>query len=275
MGRLLSIVVVLVVTLPMGSKTPSLHAQSDERIPVAVQAARDNLKEALESGASVRDVVTEYVAAPWIASVIRNSPRSARTWQLSPEVVPDLPDEEIVNFVVARAQHIILCTSLLWSLVSLADMQQMTEVSETALTVMRRLATPPEIEGRQARYRVAAPSCIELVDRNGDTAVIRSSADITDVLSYERTFAESESMAFRSDDLVGGPFYAENVAYFESRFAGSMTVDHGVANVLRNAMPGWSDDGQVFRFTTSGLMMYFATALHEDPQLVFLAPFSW
>ena len=267
-----AMVVVVVVVVSV-----ALRAQQRDGIPDDVLEMGDGLRmDFVESNLDVRELVAKHNAEPWIARMIRSSPRAAISWQIAPEVVSSLEDDEIVDFVLTRAQHVAVCTFVLWNTVLLRELQEMEEPSEAMQSFMRASVTP-EMEERELTYRVGPTDCIELVDRAGDTAVIRSRGEIEDVFAYERAFATSEVMRSRSAELIRSQVYDENAAYVESEFAGPITIDRGFANSFRTAVPDWPGDGRAFRLTMNNLMLYLVTELPESEgvQLVFVAPFVW
>ena len=272
MDRVHWIAALLALTLSASWAAPWLRAQSSSGIPEDVFEMGDSLREMFESSLSVRGVVAEYNAEPWITRIIRNSPRAARSWQLSPELVPSLEDGEIVDFVLSRAQHVAVCTIALWNRVSMVELRAMDGPSEALLRFMRDATILPEIE--RGRYNFGpAGGCVELTDREGETVVIRTRDEVDDVRSYERAFTRSEGARSNFQEYIRSQMYEDNAAYVEAQLAGQIAVDRGFANTLREVVPEWSD-GRAFRFTMNNLVLYIATDLPEGTQLVFLAP-SW
>ena len=238
----------------------------DVEVPGEVASARDYVEESIFYRERLRAIARELRAPPWIVSLMRSSPRAARSWQLSPDVVVRLGDEEIVDFVLLRAEHIVSCTRVLWQRV-----QDMTEPSEAMLEFAR------ETRARtvQGYDYFVGPDCVFLLDSAGEAVTIRTRDEVDRVMAYERAFVESQAERLPSEDQMEANNYEYNKSIFWDEISGWDTyLDRGFSRRFRRAVGDWPSSAQAYRFATHNVMFYFATGIHSEAQLVFLAPFA-
>ena len=246
-----------------------LPVAQEAGVPAPVLKKRDDLRTALESGSSVRQVLTREEATPWIVKIIRGYRRAATSWQLDSAAVSAMGDSQITDFVVERAQHLLTCTTMLWTRVSLA------EGFDPDADVVRQLQAEMTPAGAAGAYRVG-PDCVTLLDNRDEPAVIRTPQQAAEVLAFERRFADSVAPRLSLQSLTAQPTYRANTAYFTTAFAASLAEDRGFSQAVLRAKVGLTPEVQVFRFSMTNLSLYLSyEPAGNASRLLFLAPFSW
>ncbi len=267
MGRVLQRLVLLSISLSVAVSL--LGARQSNDVPPDVLRVQSDLRTAFEARLGIRGMALEYGAASWIGKVLRSSPQAARSWQLLPSFASELDDEAILEFVLARAEHVAVCTAIFWNYVSLSTGDA--EPDELR-TFVGQVTVPPN-EGSAFGYNLRG--CIELADLDGNTVMIGDTTEMQDVLLYERAFTDLVVPRFGAAELTRNSRYIENRDFVESEFSASIREDRGFAGRLRRAAENWPESGRVYRFSMSNLMFYVATEIEDRTQVVFLAPFSW
>jgi hypothetical protein len=240
----------------------------DTVVPAPVVKKRDELRAALESTLQIEAIVSSEEARPSLVRIFRAYDRAAKSWQVDPAALAELRDDQIADFVVYRAQHVVSCTAALWTRVSLAD----AALSKESLLQFQTDMAP---DGVQGPYRVG-PNCTYLFGQDNEAVTLRSPKDVLDVLAYDRRFAQSVAPRVAGrPGLTREKLFVSNAAYFEQEFAAALAEERGFAQALRRTKAEPDADVRVFRFSMANLMLYLRYDTAGRARLIFMAPFSW
>ena len=96
--------------------------------------------------------------------------RAGSAWQLEPAVLRELNDQQVADYVIARAQHVLTCTTFVWSRVLLE------KGLDTQPDLINQVQSELTARGVAGGYSVG-PDCVSLLNQAGEPVVVRRVTD--------------------------------------------------------------------------------------------------
>ena len=236
------------------------NVQPQESLPPAVAVFASELEsrvvKSLDIGAKLRRSSEDVIA------IMRNHDRMAKAWQLAPELVTELTDGEVMDFVSARANQVLVCGSDLMSLIAIETADE-----ESLARLARSVTTPYYAAPRSGEIGVSR-DCATITDASGEPIKITTRAQFESFVRVSETFNASIARELITRNFWNEGTYRENMEYLAGQYGDTLTR---APRFVRAARLG--EGTRVFTLRLVNLTVYIGLT-DGQPRLLFAIPFT-
>ena len=226
------------------------NVKPQESLPPAVVKFASELKSGgIELRLSPEDVI----------AIMRNHGRMAKAWHLDPDLVTELTDGELMDFVSTRANQILVCGSDLMSRITIETLDEE--------SLARAMRDPYYATSRSDEIGISS-DCATITDASGEPIKITTRAQFESFVRISKTFDASIARRLITRNFRNGATYRRNMEYLANQYGDAVTR---APRFVRAARLG--EGTRVFTLRLVNLTVFIGLA-DGQPRLLFAIPFT-